>query len=180
MSAGDRISASSQFNTFPSLAPEPVNLMAPVYQDGFSSIPGDSWSGSGFGGATLNASSAAAACSGTAGIEISGLAGFNGVSLSRNTPFTRPDEGVLSFALRSSSSTPAEPLALRVVGSDPGGTPATTSLIRLPALTDTWQVFRIPLNNSAIPAVVSSIELTSRSPDAKPAVWMDDISFVPH
>ncbi len=180
MTSGDRLSAASQFTTFPPQAPEPVQWLAPVYQDGFSTVPGDSWSGSGYGGTALNANSPAAAYSGSSGLEITGLAGFNGVTFSHNTPFARPDQGLLTFAIRSSSTTPAHPLAIRVNGSDSTGAPATSSLILLPSLTDTWQVFRLPLNNSGIPPVVSSIELTSRSPDPKPAVWMDDIRFIPH
>lgn len=180
MSDGQRINGPAQFTTFPELAPEPVWLMSPVYQDGFSVVPGDQWSHSAYAGASVNAASASAAYKGAAGMEISGLGGFNGVIFTHTPSFAKPDQGVLSFAIRSSTATPTSALGLHLEGLAPGGAPVSSSVIQLPPLTDAWQVFRIPLTSSQIPATLTGLRLASLSSSIEPTVWMDEISFIPH
>lgn len=177
MTDGQRITGPAQFNTFPALAPEPVWLMSPVYQDGLSTTPGDSWACSPYSGTTVDTASPGAAYKGPAGIAISGLGGFNGVAFTRNTSFAKPDHGVLGFAIRASSTTA---LGIRVDGTAPGGASVSSAVIELPPVSDAWQVFRIPLTNSNIPATITGFSLVSLSSSTGPTVWMDEVSFIPH
>jgi len=79
MATDQRIAGTTQFTTFPALAPTPAVKMSPVYTDSFSSVPGDSWSASPYSGATVNAAFTGAHHEGSACIQLSALGGFNGV-----------------------------------------------------------------------------------------------------
>lgn len=180
MADGQRITGPAQFTTFPALAPEPVLLMSPVYRDGFSNAPGDTWSHTPFSGVTVNTASAAAAYEGTVGMEISGLGGFNGVEINRSPSFAKPEYGVLKFAIRSATTTTTSALGIQLNGTAPGGAPISSAMIRLPELTDSWQVFQLPLANSGIPATLGGFRLVSLSSDVEPTVYLDEVSFIPY
>ena len=62
-----------------------------------------------------------------------------------------PNHGVLSYAIRSETTAPS----IRLDGKAPGGGTISSTMIRLPELTDSWQVFHLPLANSGIPATLS-------------------------
>jgi expansin (peptidoglycan-binding protein) len=180
MAGGQRITGPAQFTAFPELAPEPVWMMAPVYEDSFSNVLGDSWSASGYSGASVQPAAAAAAYLGSAGIEITALGGFNGVNFLHSSAVPKPDYGVMTFALRCSTTASATALGLQFDGAGPGGSAVSSAMIRLPEVTAAWQVFWIPLRNSDIPASITGFRLVSLAAGAEPTLWMDEISLVPH
>lgn len=177
---GQRVTGSAQFEVFPdsALAPQPQHRIRPTYLDALTNVPGDQWSGSGYGGAALTQVDTAQKYAGTASMRFSSLGGFAGVTFSQYPGFPRPEIGVLKFAIRAASPMTADQLALAVVGlNPPSGAMASSALIQLPPLGTTWQVFQIPLQASAAPAVINGIQFYGRTSGALPNVWVDEVSF---
>ena len=180
MATDQRIAGTTQFTTFPALAPTPAVKMSPVYTDSFSSVPGDSWSASPYSGATVNAAFTGAHHEGSACIQLSALGGFNGVIFLPSVPFPKPEFGVLKFAMRSATATPVTTLGITFSGTNAGGASATSATVQLPPLTNAWQVFQIPMETAGMPAKITDFRLASLSAAAIPVnVWMDTISFLP-
>lgn len=180
MTAGDRITGPAQFATFPQQAPQPVWLGSPVYRDGNDGVPGDAWTASGDSGVTLDPAFTGEAYEGGAALRITGLEAFRSARFTAFAPVAKPEIGVLEFALRSETSTAAESMGIVIQGFTAGGAPATSSTIGLPPLTDTWQLYRIPLGTAGIPAKLSSIRLSCLSAEARPPLLMDRVTIVSH
>ncbi len=180
MTAGDRITGPAQFAVFPQQAPQPVWLGSPVYRDGNDGVPGDAWTANGDSGVTVDPAFTGEVYEGSASLRITGLDFFRGVSFTAFAPVAKPEIGVLEFALRSETATVAESMGIVIQGFTAGGAPATSSTIGLPPLTDTWQLFRIPLGTAGIPAKLSSIRLACLSAEARPPLLMDRVLIVPH
>lgn len=180
MTAGDRITGPAQFEVFPQQAPQPVWLGSPVYRDGNDGVPGDAWTASGDPGVTVNTGFTGEVYEGAASMRITGLDFFRGVNFSAFAPVAKPEIGVLEFALRSETATVAESMGIVIQGVTAGGAAATSSTIGLPPLTDTWQLFRIPLGTAGIPPKLSKIRLACLSAEARPPLLMDRVTIVPH
>lgn len=180
LTAGDRITGPAQFAVFPQQAPQPVWLGSPVYRDGNDGVPGDAWTASGDSGVTLNTGFTGEVYEGAASMRITGLDFFRGVNFSAFAPVAKPEIGVLEFALRSETATVAESMGIVIQGVTAGGAAATSSTIGLPPLTDTWQLFRIPLGTAGIPAKLSSIRLACLSAEVRPPLLMDRVTIVSH
>lgn len=180
MSTGDRITGPAQFGNFPQQAPQPVWIGSPVYRDGNDGVPGDAWTASGDPGVTLNTAFSGEVYEGSASLRIDGLAVFRGVNFNAFAPVAKPEIGVLEFALRSESATPANSMGIVIEGSTAGGAAVTSATIELPPLTSTWQLFRIPLGTAGVPPRLSKIRLSCLSAEVRPPLLMDRVTIVPH
>lgn len=180
LTTGDRITGPAQFETFPQQAPQPVWLGGPVYRDGNDGVPGDAWTASGDPGVTLNTGFTGEVYEGSASLRIDGLTTFRGVDFNSFAPVAKPEIGVLEFALRSETTTVANSMGLVIEGLATGGGSASSVTIELPPLTDTWQLFRIPLGTAGIPPKLSKIRLACLSAEARPPLLMDRVTIVPH
>ena len=180
LTTGDRITGPAQFAVFPQQAPQPVWLGSPVYRDGNDGVPGDAWSPGGDPGVTLNTGFTGEVYEGSASLRIDGLESFRSVRFTSFAPVAKPEIGVLEFALRSETSTVANSMGLVIEGLAAGGTAASSATVELPPLTDSWQLFRIPLGTAGIPPYLSSIRLSCLSSEARPPLLMDRVTIVPH
>ena len=174
---GQRVTGLAQFAVFPELAPMPEHRVRPAYVDRFTNVPGDMWSAGGYGGATLTEVDTSVAYQGTASLRMSGLGNFAGVTFSQYPGFTRPENGVMRFAVPAGSSVAADQVLLAVNGEAAGGGATSSATVQLPALGTGWQVFEIPLEASGTPPVVWGISLASRGA-VLPEVWLDGVEFL--
>lgn len=176
-----RVTALAQFAVFPesALAPLPEHRIRPTYRDALTNVPGDQWTASGYGGATVTPVDTAQKYAGTASLRMSGLGGFAGVTFSQYPGFRRPEIGVLRFAIRSASALSADQVAVAVYGiNSPGGPSTYSALIQMPPLSTTWQLFQIPLEASAVPTTIHGIQVFGRTAGALPNVWIDEVEFL--
>lgn len=177
MQPNDRFTANAQFAAFPDLAPAPVWILPPVYTDSLSNVLGGQWAMSLYGGLVVNPTYTGSAFQGAASLQISNFTAFSGIQFFAPHRFPRPLDGVLEFAIRSGTVSPASHLAVLFTGFDGGGTAATSQTVALPTLDATWRRLRIPLAPALVPARIYEIRIINNSLTPITSVLLDAISF---
>jgi hypothetical protein len=177
-----RVTGPAQFTVFPesAMAPVPAFRIHPTYRDALTKLPGETWAAGGWGTTSITeVDPTVPAYAGTASLKLAGLGGYSGATVSQYPGFPRPEFGVLKLAIRSAAPLAADQVAVIIYGvNDPEEPSLGSALIQFPPLSTSWQVFRIPLEASAVPAVIWGIQFYGRTNLALPDVWVDEVEFL--
>ncbi|HOC58099.1 MAG TPA: hypothetical protein PKI20_20945 [Verrucomicrobiota bacterium] len=179
MYQGEPYTANSQFAVFPSLDPVPVYVPQPVYTDGLTTnFLGAQWFLQSWGALAANSAHTAAAYTGSASLLLSNINAYAGLAIitSQYQPSTN---AWLEFAAKSATVSTVTNLCMSFDGiqSASGGT-ATSLTIALPAIGDSWRLFRIPLQPAQAPRFISQIIFLNASSGSAPPVLLDAMSFL--
>jgi expansin (peptidoglycan-binding protein) len=176
MATGDKIALGAQFETFPTGLPLEPRLPLDVYADGFSTIPGDTWSTFTTGSITLNPAYTGSAYQGSQSLRVSNISGYSFVGFNSPAHFDTPTQGYLEFAIRTETGS-TNALTVVFTGSYGNLSPYNSQVIALPTISTTWRVIRVLLGTPDLQSGLLGFRIMGNGSGAVPVINVDSISF---